>query len=101
MRRNMHCATRRPCGCQLCNNRKCGNENKCLHTQEDTGREKTDAKPDRASTAPASWELGERVMLVERLGDPRGTVPVAEQEVAWTPEMKSWIPTTMATGQRL
>lgn len=63
-------------GCLLCNNRKCGNEKKCLHTQEDTGREKTVQNQDRMSTALASWERGERMM---RRGweTPAGTVAAA------------------------
>lgn len=34
-------------GCQLFNNRKCGNKKKCLQTQEDAWQEKTGAKPRR------------------------------------------------------
>lgn len=47
-----------PVGCQLFNNRKCGNKEKCLQTQEDTGQEETGAKPKQGKFS--SFELGER-----------------------------------------
>lgn len=44
-------------GCQVFNNRKCGNKKKCLQTQEDTWQEKTGAKPRQGKFC--SFKLGE------------------------------------------
>lgn len=64
MRRNVHCATRRPCGLSAGN--VVTRRNVCT-LRKTLGERRQVQNQDRASTGPASWELGERTMLAKRL----------------------------------
>lgn len=54
-----------PVGCQLFNNRKCGNKKKCLQIRKTLGKRRQVQNQDRASLALSSWERGEKMIPVK------------------------------------